>query len=201
MKTGLENCKKLYRNREITLWDTAGIEKFRANINITKQIRLADVIFLCFDVKSVSTFENLKDYYYKEVTANIPSYKAIILLGMKSDQNEMIFYEEIRNFIVKENLFYAETSIYFDDNFVYNMFSLDVEDGKVLVNNNYKSSDNNNNLFMRAGINAIIDAALKLVVDYEFKNTDNEFNKTLSSFKTVTLQESERKFPNCKCIG
>lgn len=201
MKTGLENCKKLYRNREIALWDTAGIEKFRANINITKQIRLADVIFLCFDVKTVSSFENLKEYYHKEVTDNIPNYKAIILLGMKSDQSEIAFYEEIRNFILKENLFYAETSIYFDDNFVYNWFSLDVEDGKVHVNSDYKSSNNNPNLFVRAGVNAIIDAALKLVVNYESKITGSDFNKTFSILKTVTLQESESKYPNCKCFG
>ena len=44
-KQGLENCKKLYHQYEISLWDTAGIEKFRTNMNITKQIKFPDVVF------------------------------------------------------------------------------------------------------------------------------------------------------------
>ena len=202
-KQGLENCKKLYHQYEISLWDTAGIEKFRTNMNITKQIKFADVVFLCFDVKEVSSFNNLKDNFYKEIVSVVPSYKTKILLGMKSDSGEINFYDVIKDFIIKENLFYAETSIYFDDSYVYKMsyFNEIIDEEKNKLKNDGNFNLEEGNFFLRAGVNVIIDLAIGIVANFQSKNTGLESYSTTNFYtKSITLSDSSIKNSCCRCM-
>jgi GTPase SAR1 family protein len=185
------------------LWDTAGIEKFRTNMNITKQIKFADVVFLCFDVKEVSSFNNLKDNFYKEIVSIIPSYKTKILLGMKSDSSEINFYDVIKDFIMKENLFYAETSIYFDDNYVYKMsyFNEIIDEEKNKLKNDGNFNLEEGNFFLRAGVNVIIDLAIGIVANFQSKNTGLESYSTTNFYtKSITLSDSSIKNSCCRCM-
>jgi len=172
-------------------------------MNITKQIKFADVVFLCFDVKEVSSFNNLKDYFYKEIISIVPSYKTKILLGMKSNSGEITFYDLIKDFIIKENLFYAETSIYFDDNYVYKM-SLseeikDQEKNKLEGVGNFNLEEGN--FFLRAGVNIIIDMAISIVANLNSKNTGIESYSTTNVYtKSITLSDSSIKNSCCRCL-
>ena len=56
------------------IWDTVGQERFHALSNIF--YKNTDIIILCYDITSKSSFQNLKDYWYNEVknsTKNNPS--------------------------------------------------------------------------------------------------------------------------------
>ena len=53
---------------KINLWDTAGQESFRA---ITKMFyKGADIVVLVYDITNERSFEEIKNYWYKEVQNN-----------------------------------------------------------------------------------------------------------------------------------
>jgi GTPase SAR1 family protein len=172
-------------------------------MNITKQIRLADVVFLCFDVKEISTFQNLKEYFYKEIKINVPNYKTKILLGMKCDNGEMNFYNEIKEFVAQENLFYAETSIYYDDNYVYKMFCMENffdENDKMVFAEKIGYNKEESSFFLRAGVNVIIDLAVSLVTNIQSKSLCSEAVTTTNIGKTVTITDFSVSNSYCRCL-
>jgi small GTP-binding protein len=148
---GIETCTKIYNEFEINFWDTAGIEKYRADV--TSQLRLSDIIFLCFDLSLEETFENVKNYFYaikdKLKSSNLC---VVVLVALKADKcatPDSEVYSAIDSFITQENIFYCETSIFFEDDFIYKQISLeDCEDIKkdkenfILYNNLGVSKEN-----------------------------------------------------------
>ena len=65
------------------LWDTAGQEKFRTMTST--YYRGADVIFLVYDVTDQSSYDDIINYWGKEVENYGPTCPFIVLVGTKKD--------------------------------------------------------------------------------------------------------------------
>lgn len=124
---GIETCKKKYNEFEINFLDTAGIQKYRADI--TSLLRLSDIIFLCFDLTLEETFESVKNYFYTiKDNLKYSNLYIIVLVALKVDKcvtTNFELYSAIDSFITQENIFYSETSIFFEDDFIYKQISLE----------------------------------------------------------------------------
>ena len=62
------NCNG--RNIKFEIWDTAGQEKFRSLTRIF--YKNSNVAFLVYDITNRSTFEEIKNYWYKQIQDNCP---------------------------------------------------------------------------------------------------------------------------------
>jgi small GTP-binding protein len=79
------------------IWDTAGQEKYRS---LTKMFyKDANVAILVYDITRKDSFEEIKNYWYKEVRDNSPEDIIIAIAENKSDLYE---YEEVDKKSVEE---------------------------------------------------------------------------------------------------
>ena len=91
------------------LFDTAGQEKFRA---ITKIFyKDAQVIVFVYEITTISTFEAIKDYWYKESSDNSTA-EIFFVVGNKSDlyENEQVSDEEGKKFADEIHAIFKITS-------------------------------------------------------------------------------------------
>ena len=83
------------------IWDTAGQEKYRA---LTKFFyKDAVVVILVYDITRVDSFENMKNYWYKQLQENCDKSIVIGVAGNKSDLfvDEKVSESEARDFADK----------------------------------------------------------------------------------------------------
>ena len=80
------------------MWDLSGSEKFKNLCNM--YIRDSDAIILVFDITNRSTFDEIKNFWIKEVQEKAPENVAVVLLGNKIDKqkNEEVPFQEAREF-------------------------------------------------------------------------------------------------------
>ena len=80
------------------IWDTAGQERYRALTKIF--YKDAAVAILVYDITLRKSFEEVKKYWYKQLTECAPKDIVIGLAGNKSDlyDNEQVTEDEARNF-------------------------------------------------------------------------------------------------------
>lgn len=67
-------------------------------------------VILMFDLTSRSSFEKL-EMLYKKVIDFCEKYTPIVLVGNKSDENQVVTKEEIHQFVSKYNLHYCAVSV------------------------------------------------------------------------------------------
>jgi|LauGreDrversion4_2_1035121.scaffolds.fasta_scaffold377813_3 GTPase SAR1 family protein len=100
----------------LELWDTAGIEKYRAVMD--NQLRSADIVFLVFDLNVPSTFYNL-DIYYQRIQNYLKKDVMICVIGNKADtinvNFDLEYNQKIYSFVKDNEFFYGETSIFYDN--------------------------------------------------------------------------------------
>ena len=106
----IKNIKILEEYVKLSVWDTAGQEKYRS---INKRYYIgSDACFLVFDLTSKQSFDDLIESYndfcqYGEKNAK----EHIVVLGNKSYINKKeVNEEEINKFMDEKNLKYFETS-------------------------------------------------------------------------------------------
>ena len=94
----------------VKIFDTAGQEKFRS---LGRQYyKNADGCLLVYDITNKSSFEELDNYYLKEIKDNCKPDIKIILLGNKTDLEErrQVSSDEGADFALKNNFIFLETS-------------------------------------------------------------------------------------------
>ena len=92
------------------IWDTAGQEKYRA---LTKFFyKDAVVVILVYDITRVDSFENMKNYWYKQLQENFDKSIVIGVAGNKSDLfvDEKVSESEARDFADKIGAIFELTS-------------------------------------------------------------------------------------------
>ena len=92
------------------IWDTAGQEKYRA---LTKFFyKDAVVVILVYDITRVDSFENMKNYWYKQLQENCDKSIVIGVAGNKSDLfvDEKVSESEARDFADKIGAIFELTS-------------------------------------------------------------------------------------------
>ncbi len=94
---------------KFSLWDTAGQERFRSFV--TMYLKNANIIYLCFDINKLETFENLK-IWMKLIEKHVLNENYIgFLIGTKLDIKKRQIEENIaRNYADNIGFFYYETS-------------------------------------------------------------------------------------------
>jgi len=70
----------------LELWDTAGMERYRTIYN--SYYHSANGIMCVFDLTNARSFENLENYWLKQVKENAPPDAVIIVVGNKADLEE-----------------------------------------------------------------------------------------------------------------
>ena len=108
------------------IYDTGGQEKFRA-IN-TQYYRKANAILLLYDITKKATFDELKEYYSKEIREKCKKNIPVILIGNKLDlENEReVSQEEAILLARQEKYIFRETSCKTNEN-VANAFEALIE--------------------------------------------------------------------------
>jgi Ras-related protein Rab-1A len=94
---------------KLSLWDTAGQEKYRA---ITKSyFANTHGIVLCFDITNRSSFDDL-DYWLEMIKNSVRERIAVILVGTKADRDceRTVSSQEAKMYSKKVNIKYFETS-------------------------------------------------------------------------------------------
>ena len=93
---------------KITIWDTAGLERFRS---ITRAYYIkANIFFIIYDVSNRKTFDNL-NYWYDEIKRLSGKNILISLIGNKSDLSiRNVSYQEGKKFAEKNNIFFEEVN-------------------------------------------------------------------------------------------
>ena len=90
----------IYINKEIELniCDTYGYEKYR----IVNKLFYKDsaIIILVYDITNKKTFENIKNFWYKDIQTNFDSKPMMVIVGNKTDlyEAEEVKEEEARDY-------------------------------------------------------------------------------------------------------
>ena len=109
---GVDFNSKLYninnKKIKITMWDTAGQEKFECIVR--SYFRQLSGMVLMFDLTLKSSFDNLEKWLEKIDFENYCDHKhSILLLGNKKDINNRItFNSDINKFIESRDIIYRE---------------------------------------------------------------------------------------------
>ena len=92
------------------IWDTAGQEKFRSLAQIF--YKDAKAIILVYDITSLKSFEELKNYWYPKVKENCQSDIILGIAGNKDDlyENEQVSFQDAQNFADEIGAIYKKTS-------------------------------------------------------------------------------------------
>ena len=111
-------------NAEIN--DTAGQERFRAIVQ--SYYRAADGCLLVYDISSRNSFDEIKNYYIKEILDRCPKNVKVILLGNKSDleSRREVTSEEASEIANRFHFFFMESSC-LNNNNIANGFQLLIE--------------------------------------------------------------------------
>ena len=106
---GANYCKKeLVINKKIVLldiWDTAGQEKFHSmGRHFYKN---SNIVVIVYDITNITTFEDIKNYWYNDIKENGEIYKVIGIVGNKMDlyDNEGIQESNGENSIINGDNF------------------------------------------------------------------------------------------------
>ena len=94
----------------LDIWDTAGQEMYRS---ISKLFyKNASVGILVYDITSIKSFQNIKDYWYNELKQNTDSNIIFNLVGNKIDlfENEEVNEEEAKEYAKSINANFYLTS-------------------------------------------------------------------------------------------
>ena len=103
---------------ELHIWDTIGKEKLRI-LNRTVYKDSAIIIFV-YDITNKNSFENIKNYWYKEIQTNFDSKPMMVIVGNKIDsfETEEVKEEEVEDYAKSINskfkLFSAKEDSEFD---------------------------------------------------------------------------------------
>ena len=103
----IDNAKKAIK---YDIWDTAGQERYRA---MNKMLYSnASVAILVFDITNRRSFEEIKNYWYKEILQNAPKDIIIAIAANKYDlyEDELISKEELDKYAQSINVIYKQTS-------------------------------------------------------------------------------------------
>ena len=89
------------------MWDSAGLERYRALI--PSYVRGASIIFIIYDVSSKESFDNLGTWinFIKQVNTDN---SMVVLCGNKTDLERKITTQEGNNMANKENMLFFEVS-------------------------------------------------------------------------------------------
>ena len=101
---------KLEKSLSLDIWDTAGQEKYKS---LTKFFyKDAAIAILVYDITNKSSFENLKDYWYKEIQNNSGVNMVMGIAGNKCDlyEQECVSEEEAREFAKEIGALFGLTS-------------------------------------------------------------------------------------------
>ena len=96
---------------KLDIWVTAGAERFRSLSKIF--YKEANVICLCYDTTSRSSFKELKDYWYeKEIKINVDHDPILIVVANKNDLYHLheVKDEEGKAFAEEINAIFQSTS-------------------------------------------------------------------------------------------
>jgi Ras-related protein Rab-1A len=98
-----------YLNKKIKLqiWDTAGHERFRTITN--SYYRGTDAVILVFDLSRENTFKEIV-YWISEIKSNASDDILIYLVGNKNDLPKKVKKDTIKNFVLRLQIPYIETS-------------------------------------------------------------------------------------------
>jgi ABC-type antimicrobial peptide transport system permease subunit len=95
----------------MNVWDTIGQEKYRSFTNLF--FKNANIVILVYDITNKKSFEEIKNYWYKETLDNITNKDVILaLIGNKTDlyENEQVSDEEGKKFAKQINAIFKTTS-------------------------------------------------------------------------------------------
>ena len=95
---------------QLSLWDTAGQEKFRA---IGKHFyKDAYIIIMVYDISKKDTFEEIKEIWYPDVKQNGEKYGVLAVVGNKSDlyEEEEVSENEAKEFAKEIGAFFMLVS-------------------------------------------------------------------------------------------
>ena len=101
---------ELGKNLMLDIWDTAGQEKYKA---LTKFFyKDASVAILVYDITSKLSFDNIKDYWYKQIQENGEKNVVLGIAGNKCDlyEKEEISEEDAKEFAKSIGAVFALTS-------------------------------------------------------------------------------------------
>ena len=92
------------------IWDTAGQEKYRSLT--TMFYKDANAAVLVYDVTRAESFEELKNYWAKQIKENSPENIILVIAANKSDliEQEQVDEGEARNFAKELNAIFISTS-------------------------------------------------------------------------------------------
>ena len=101
---------KLNKSLLLDIWDTAGQEKYRS---LTKFFyKDALMVIMVYDITRRESYDNVKNYWYKEIQENGEKNVVLGIAGNKSDlyENEAVPDKEAREFAKSINAIFALTS-------------------------------------------------------------------------------------------
>ena len=92
------------------IWDTAGQEKYRSLT--TMFYKDANAAILVYDVTRLESFEEIKNYWAKQIKESAPENIILVVAGNKADliEKEVVDEGEARNFANELNAIYVSTS-------------------------------------------------------------------------------------------
>ena len=95
---------------KLQIWDTAGQERFRSLAKIFYQNAVA--VILVYDITVRKTFEQLKEFWIKEIEENAPADIILAIAANKSDnyENELVDVNEGKELAKKLNAIFKSTS-------------------------------------------------------------------------------------------
>merc|ERR1712150_221296 len=104
------------RKVKFQIWDTAGQERFRTITNA--YYKNAHAIVIVYDTTCESSYEEIEDYWLKEVQNYGDPGVELLLIGNKSDDvsNRQVEYQRGHNLAEKNNAMFFETSAKMGDN-------------------------------------------------------------------------------------
>ena len=107
--------KSIYLEKEdrtvkFEIWDTAGQEKYRSLAKVF--YKNAQVCILVYDISRKTSFEEIKNYWFKEIKNNALDSIILALAGNKSDTYEFeeVSDEEAKNYAKEINAIFQKTS-------------------------------------------------------------------------------------------
>ena len=81
-----KKIKFINKEIELNIWDSYGNEKFR-KVNKSFYKDSAIIIFV-YDITNKNTFENIKNFWYKDIQTNFDSKPMMVIVGNKTDLYE-----------------------------------------------------------------------------------------------------------------
>lgn len=105
------------------IWDTVGQERFRSLAKIF--YKNSKVIIFVYDITSLKSFEDLRNYWYKEVRDNCDEIPTLAIVGNKSDlyNEKKVDVKDVKDFAKQINAIFQLTSAKTSDG-IENLFQI-----------------------------------------------------------------------------